>query len=91
MIRNPNFIKRRIGTRDVIVAVGEEARRFGGMLSVNKTGGVIWDLLEKETDLEQLTGALVARYEIDRDTAKKDAEDFLAALRGVGALVERGN
>ena len=91
MIRNPHFIKRKIGTRDVIVAVGEEAKRFPGMLSVNRTGSVIWDLLEQETDLEKLTDALAARYEIDRDTAKKDAEEFLDALRGVGALVDDRN
>ena len=88
MIRNPHFIKRKIGTRDVIVAVGEEAKRFPGMLSVNQTGSAVWDLLAAETDLEKLADALAERYEIDRETAKKDAEEFLAALRGVGALVD---
>ena len=88
MRRNEHFIKRKIGTRYVIVAVGDEARRFAGMLSLNATGSVIWDLLAEETDLDALTEALAARYDVDKETAARDAEEFLSVLRGVGAVAE---
>ena len=88
MIRNKSFIKRKIGTRYVIVAVGDAVRRFNGMLSINATGSVIWELLDKETDLPTLVTALTARYDIDEESATRDAEAFLEALRRVGAIVE---
>ena len=61
MIRSQSFIKREIGTQTVIVAVGEATKTFHGMISVNRTGAYIWDLLEKETTLDAITEALVAR------------------------------
>ena len=88
MIRHSDFIKRRIGTRYVIVATGEAVKRFSGMLSINQTGSVIWDLLEKQTDMSALVAALVDRYDIDEATALRDAKAFLDALRGVGAVVD---
>lgn len=86
MIRSQSFIKREIGTQTVIVAVGEATKTFNGMISVNKTGSYIWDLLENDITLDAITEALVARYEIDAETARADAAEFIEALKGVGAV-----
>lgn len=86
MIRSQSFIKREIGTQTVIVAVGEATKTFHGMISVNRTGAYIWDLLENETTLDAITEALVARYEIDAETARADAAEFIETLKGVGAV-----
>ena len=88
MKRSPDFIKRKIGTRYVIVAIGKAAKRFAGMISINGTGAVIWDLLETQTSEAQLVEAVLSRYEIDRETACADVSAFLASLKEVGAIVE---
>lgn len=88
MIRNNQFIKRKIGTQFVIVALGEATKRFNGMISVNETGSFIWDRLEKEITLDELTDAIVAEYEVDSETARTDAARFIETLKGVGALAE---
>ena len=54
MIRNNNFVKRKIGTQFVIVAVGEATRKFNGMISVNGTGSFIWDCLENHITMDEL-------------------------------------
>ena len=86
MIRSKSFIKRDIGTQTVIVAVGEATKTFHGMISVNKTGAFIWDLLENETTLDAITEALVEKYDIDAATARADADAFIESLKGVGAV-----
>jgi hypothetical protein len=86
MIRSQSFIKRDIGNQTVIVAVGEATKKFHGMISLNRTGAYIWDLLENETTLDAITEALVARYEIDAATARADAAEFIETLKGVGAI-----
>ena len=58
MIRSKDFIKRKIGTQYVIVAVGAATKRFNGMISVNATGSFIWDCLEKETTVEEIVRAM---------------------------------
>ena len=86
MIRNNNFVKRKIGTQFVIVAVGEATRKFNGMISVNGTGSFIWDCLENHITMDELVSSLTATYEIDAETARRDAAEFIDTLKGVGAV-----
>lgn len=86
MIRSQSFIKRNIGNQTVIVAVGEATKTFHGMISVNKTGAFIWDLLENEITLDAVTEALVEKYDIDAATAREDAAAFIESLKEVGAV-----
>ena len=88
MIRSNEFIKRKIGTQFVIVAVGAASKKFSGMISVNATGSFIWDHLEKDTTLDELVAAMTEYYEIDAETARRDACGFVETLKGVGAIVE---
>jgi len=88
MKRNNEFIKRKIGTQYVIVAVGAATKRFNGMISVNGTGSFIWDQLEKDITLAELVAAITDTYEIDAATAEAHATKFLDTLREVGALAE---
>ena len=88
MKRSPEFIKRKIGTRYVIVAMGKAAKRFDGMISVNGTGAAIWDLLEQDTTEAEIAAALAARFEVDLVTAEADVRGFVETLKGVGAVVE---
>ena len=86
MIRSKDFIKRKIGTQYVIVAVGAATKRFNGMISVNETGSFIWDQLESELTLAELVTKMTDTYEIDAATAEAHAKKFLDTLREVGAL-----
>ena len=87
MKRSELFIKRKIGTQYVIVAVGEATKQFNGMISVNSTGSFIWDALEKELSMDELVAALVAQYEVDVETATAHANEFVATLQKVGAVI----
>ncbi len=88
MKRSNEFIKRKIGTQYVIVAVGAATKRFNGMISVNGTGSFIWDQLENEVTLADIVTAITDTYEVDAATAESHAVKFLDTLREVGALAE---
>lgn len=88
MIRSKDFIKRKIATQYVIVAVGAATKRFNGMISVNETGSFIWDALESDISMDELVGRITENYEIDADTARAHATDFVNTLKGVGAIAE---
>ena len=88
MKRSNEFIKRKIGTQYVIVAVGAATKRFNGMISVNGTGSFIWDCLENEVSLTDIVAAMTDTYEVDAATAEAHVAKFLDTLREVGALVE---
>ena len=88
MIRSKDFIKRKIATQYVIVAVGPATKQFNGMVSVNETGSFIWDALEQDISMEELVQRMTQTYEVDAQTARADAEGFVNTLKGVGAIAE---
>lgn len=88
MIRHNGFVKRKIGTQYVIVAIGEANALFNGMISVNGTGSFIWDQLENNMTMDELVAAITAQYDIDEATARADAVAFVDTLKGVGAIAE---
>ena len=88
MKRNPEFVIRQVADRFVIVPVGTAAEKFSGMITINATGKLLWDLLENEKSLESLAQALVEEYEIDMELALKDVKTFLEPILPTGAIVE---
>lgn len=55
-------------------------------LAVNRTGAVIWPLLVEGATREELAARLATSYTIDRSSAERDVDRFLAALSQRGLL-----
>ena len=88
MKRNPNYFLQ--GTADllVIVPVGRAASDFPGMLTVNETGALLWELLELDQTEETLSAALQECFDALPKQISADVAQFLQQLRLAGALVE---
>lgn len=74
------FMLRKVGGRNVVVAVGAASREFNGIIKLNETGAFLWELLKTERTPEELTAALLAEYDIGEDTAAADVGAFLKKL-----------
>ena len=85
---NQNFILREIAGESMLIPVGAAAAKFNGLITLNDTAATIFKTLSQDTTLEALVDAVTADYDIDRETARADAEEFLQQLRQAGALVE---
>ena len=81
------FVLREVAGSCVVVPTGAELN-FNGMITLNATGQTLWSALETETDLDGLTAALLAEYDVDEATAREGAERFVAKLREHGFLDE---
>lgn len=68
------------------VPVGEAAKRFSGMIRMNKTGKRIFELLSEGRDEEDAARQLTAEYEVDEATARENVRSFQEKLRGAGVL-----
>ncbi len=71
------FILRALGDNYIIVPVGPEAQRFNGIIKINETGKLIWEMLEKTATREELITAMTEQFEIDRATAERDVDVFV--------------
>ena len=82
------FVVREVGGRTVAVAIGETAKSFRVMISLNGSGKFIWQALSNETSEEAIVDALLAEYDVSREIAEIDVRKFVSQLREEGLLIE---
>lgn len=80
------FIKKNVGGADIVVAVGEASVNFNAMITLNATGAFIWGLLEEEKTEDELVAALIEKYDINEEIARRDVVAFLTKARSVGVI-----
>lgn len=85
---NSDFLLRRVVDSAVLTPFGKKLARFNGMMTLNKVGAFIAEQLQEERTLDELVDAVVERFDVDRETASRDAAAFIEELRANGALDE---
>ena len=83
----PGFVLRDVAGTCVVVPTGAELN-LNGMIRLNDTGKTLWTALENDTDIDGLTRALMAEFDVDEAKARAGAEGFVAKLREHGFIDE---
>ncbi len=79
---------REVGGVNIVVAVGEMASRFKGVVRLNATGTFLWKKLEEGRDESTLISALLEKYDVDEATAGDDVAAFLDMIKKADFLDE---
>lgn len=82
------FAVREVADRVIAVPVGAWAIDFHSMILLNSVSRVIWSCLEQGTTVSEIVSALCDRFEVSRELALADTEEFLEHLRKAGLLEE---
>ena len=77
MKTNKLYICREIAGEALLVPVGEETKKFNGMISLTGISSFIWSQIDSSKDIDELVARVLEEYEIDEDTARKDIMEFL--------------
>lgn len=80
------FIMREIAGEYVLVPVGATALTLNGLVTVNEVGAFLWERLPDAADAAALVDAVTAEYDVTREQAAADVEEFLQKLREVGII-----
>ncbi len=80
------FVLKEIAGQYVVIALGAASRVFNGIIKLNETGKTLWEALSSDTDEQRLVDALLAEYDVDEQTAKKDVKKFVEQLQGANIL-----
>lgn len=70
----------------IMVAAGDAAQHFRGMIRSNQTAAFIIDCLKNDISRDELIGKLVEKYDAPRDVIARDVDHVLASLNKIGAL-----
>lgn len=80
------LIKREIAGDTILVPVGESVYDSNGLFALNELGAFLWDRLPQARDREELLEAVLAEYDVTRDQAAADLEEFLGKLSAFGII-----
>ena len=80
------FMLRNVAGNNVVVAVGKATMDFNGLITLNDSGTYIWSLLSEDLSVQELTDKVCEKYEIDRQTAERDVDEFINKLKGAGII-----
>lgn len=80
------YVLKQVADSWVVLPFGEELLNFNGMLNLNDSGAMLWHVLEKDCRVEALTEALLSEYNVTKEQAAIDAEEFLRKLINIGCV-----
>lgn len=81
-----NFVLRQVAGTWVVLPLGAETVNFSGMLQLNESGAMLWRVLEEGGSQDALVEALLGEYDVTREQAEADVQEFLAKLNQAGCI-----
>lgn len=83
---NEDFVLRQVAGNWIVMPVGEATVNFNGMLALNETGAFIWQNLKQGHTLDRIADLLTAEYDVKREQALLDIDQFIKKLTDAGCL-----
>lgn len=80
------FVVREVAGQSIVIALGDATKIFNGMIKLNETGRIIWDMIADGKEKEDIVARIVDEYDIDRATVENDVSSFINTLQGANIL-----
>ena len=85
---NENFLIHHTDNGEILIPVGEETKRFHGVIKLNSTGSEIVYLLENnDLSLEDILNHFYNEYPDNKEEVKEGVTSFINKLREINAII----
>lgn len=81
-----NFALRQVAGTWVVLPLASATLNFNGMLTLNETGCMLWNLLKQGSTREALATALTDEYDVTFEQALADVDEYLNKLDKAGCI-----
>ena len=85
---NYEFVMREIAGEKFLVPIGQAASVFDGIITVNDIGAFIFESIPLCESAGKIADRIVEAYDVDRETALSDVNEFLTSLSEAGIKTE---
>ena len=86
---NSDFLIHDTGNGEMLIPVGEETKKFHGVIKLNGTGSEIVHLLEdNDLSMEELLNHFYEEYEEDKEVIKQSVVEFVNKLKEINAITD---
>ncbi len=83
-----NFVTREVAGQSVAIVVGEDSKKFNGMIKLNGSGEFIFKMLGKDVTEDDMVAAFLSEYETTEEQARNTVRKFISELEKNGLLVK---
>ena len=81
-----DFVLRKVADSYVVVPVNKLTLDFNGIITLNETGAVLYENMQKGTSREELIENLLAEYDVSREKAEADVDKFIQKAKDADVL-----
>ncbi len=75
------YIMKELGKESIAIAIGEEGKKFHGVINLNPMGAWIWKRLEEGITKKQLMERILAEVEdCPAEETEKDVNEFIESI-----------
>lgn len=75
------FLLREIMGDTILVPINKSTSKFDGLITINPVGKFIWENIESSKDEDELLQKILDEYEVEKEVAKADLDEFLQTLK----------
>ena len=80
-----SFVLRSIAGINTVISTSPSSG-FDGMITLNETGVFMWNILKNGATADELINAVIAEYNIDKETASVDCNEFIEKLQSINVF-----
>ena len=80
------LVLRNVAGETILVPIGEAAKKYSGLFAVNELGAFLWERIPEAESEAALVNLVLEDYEVSREEAEQDVQEFLGKLREMGLL-----
>ncbi len=80
-----SFILRSIAGINTVISTAPSSG-FDGMITLNETGVFMWNVLKNGATVDELINAVIAEYDIDKEIASADCNEFIEKLQSINVF-----
>jgi hypothetical protein len=85
-LRSSKVVSREIADETLVVPIRGGAGDLNSIFSFNPIGSDLWNLLEKEVSVEEMTSWVTDHYDVREEQALGDIREFVGELLGAGLV-----
>ncbi len=86
MKRKSDFVMQNVGGEKLLVPLGANVITLNGLITLNDTAALVWELLAQECTLEELTVAVTEQFDTTPERARADVRTFIDEITQLGLL-----
>lgn len=78
--QSSSIVTRKTGKEYVLVPIANNIADMNSVYTLNETGAFLWEQIDGKKSVKDLIQALIAEYEIDKESATGDVLSFIEEM-----------